>query len=133
MKNGVTGPLATKRYAQPKKQLYKMMLQVPHTYPGGAYKKRLAFLFLTLKPNACTTKISPRLFVVSASLVSDHLCSITVLNFFVPQEPFCRQASVAQWMLVYPNLRALEQISVLSNADKTSLSSHSFVCEDSLG
>jgi hypothetical protein len=95
MKYGVTGPLATKRYAQPKKQLYKMMLQVPHTYPGGAYKKPLAFLFLTLKPDACTTKISPRLFVVSTSLVSDHLCSITVLNFFVPQEPFCRQASVA--------------------------------------
>ena len=95
MKYGVTGPLATKRYVQAKKQLHKMMLQVPHTYPGGAYKKPLAFLFLTLKPDACTTKISPRLFVVSTSLVSDHLCSITVLNFFVPQEPFCRQASVA--------------------------------------
>ena len=82
MKYGVTGPLATKRYVQAKKQLHKMMLQVPHTYPGGAYKKPLAFLFLTLKPDARTIKISP------TSLVSDHLCSITVLNFLFPKSHF---------------------------------------------
>ena len=75
MKYGVTGPLATKRYAQPKKQLYKMMLQVPHTYPGGAYKKPLAFLLWMLKTDAKATKISPSLFVVSPSLFSNHLCS----------------------------------------------------------
>ena len=73
---------ATKRYVQAKKQLHKMMLQVPHTYPGGAYKKPLAFLFLTLKPDARTIKISP------TSLVSDHLCSITVLNFLFPKSHF---------------------------------------------
>ena len=75
MKYGVTGPLATKRYAQPKKQLYKMMLQVPHTYPGGAYKKPLVFLLWMLKTDAQATKISPSLFVVSPSLFSNHLCS----------------------------------------------------------
>ena len=80
MKYGVTGPLATKRYAQPKKQLYKMMLQVPHTYPGGAYKKPLAFLLWMLKTDAKATKISPSLFVVSPSLFSNHIYIYTYIH-----------------------------------------------------
>ena len=94
LKHGVPGPLTTKRYAQPKHKLYKMMFQVPHTYPAGAYKMLLVFMFFDWKADVLTVQISRRLFVVSTSWISDYLWSITVLNLALPQGPFCRQPSM---------------------------------------
>ena len=111
MKYGVTGPPFTKRHAQHKIQRYKMMLQVPQTYPVRAYKKPLGFSKVMLKTDALTTKTSPSHFVVSTSFWSkDPLCSSTELNHFFqsqpsdPQVPFCRQVSVPSWaksILIY--------------------------------
>ena len=86
MKYGVTGPPTTKRYAQPKYQLYNMMLQVTHTYPAGAYKKPLAFVIFQLNADVLTIKISLSLFVGSTSWIVETRCTYDQDK----PKPFCR-------------------------------------------
>ena len=62
LKHGVPGPLTTKRYAQPKHKLYKMMFQVPHTYPAGAYKMLLVFMFFDWKAECTYGSDTPEAF-----------------------------------------------------------------------